>query len=250
MLLCVDIGNTNIVLGIKNGNQYNTCRFKTKKNESYDYYLENCKSFLDDNHFDNCIISSVVPSINNVMEKILYIYNKECPLIINPLMKASFHNEIEEPTSLGADLFTTAEGAVKLYGPGVIIVDMGTATKLMVVDKNYQFLGGAICAGMKKGLSTLFESAELLESFNVDSANKVVGGNTRECIESGYIFGNASMIDGMITRIKKELGTELKVVLTGGLSKKVKPYLNHDTIFVPDLIFIGMESLYEQNCKE
>ena len=247
MLLCLDIGNTNIVVAEVEQEIVNLFRLNTKgiiKKEDFSKQLIS-KSF------SNIIISSVVPSVNQKLNEIFKeLYNIE-PIYVDVSMKSNIEILIDNPNELGSDLLVAGVGAFSFFGGNNIIVDLGTANKILVMIGN-KFLGGAITPGFMSSFEGLFSNAELLNTIPLEIPKKVVGSNTIECIQSGSIIGTASMIEKMIEKIKKEIFAkynveEFKIILTGGNSLYIKDALEIKFEYMPNLLIDGLHVLYRLN---
>ena len=238
MLLCLDIGNTSIVVCEYDNSIINSFRIDTSNNIKKEDFLTNLKSSI----VDDIIISSVVPSINELISNILYsIYNKK-PIFVSVEMNTNINILIDNPKELGSDLLIAGVAASKRKG-NYLIIDMGTATKFLVVKGN-DFLGGAIAPGLMTSFEVLFKEAELLEKIELVTPKKIVGTSTVECIQSGYIVGFVSMIEKMVEKIQKEVG-DLNVILTGGNAIFVKESLSYE--YCPYLLIDGLVEVYNLN---
>ncbi len=254
MVLLFDIGNTNIVLGIvKNDRIVNTYRFVTNIDLTEDDYYQKISSVLNlykDETVDGAIISSVVPQIdpifNHMLEKYFGIKAKN----VGPGIKSGLTIKLENPKQAGADLLCDAIGAYHLYGGTSIIVDLGTATKLIVVNDKKEFLGGVICAGLKGSLESLINSTSKLSRTALIAPEKVINNETSLCIQSGIVHGHVAMIDGLIESFKKELKTDnVNVVLTGGYAVIIKDLLKSKVIYNPNVLLDGLYYIYQKNTK-
>ena len=256
MILAVDIGNTHIVLGCMDGyNIIQTARITTNKQKTdfeYAIDIKNMFEFFKTDIFtvDGAIISSVVPPITNTFIRAVNMVTGVKPLIVGKGIKTGINILLDDPGETGADLVAAAAGAMKLYSPPFIIIDMGTATTMTVVDKNGSFLGGAISPGVALGLSALASGTSQLPNVSFEPPARCIGSNTIDSMKSGNILGAASMIDGMIDRFQDELGYEATVIATGGLSNSIAPLCKHDIISNDDLILYGLAAIYEKNHKK
>lgn len=253
MLLAIDIGNTNITLGAYGGNYLSfTARLATDPLKTADQYAIEIKDVLSlygQNYaeIEDCIISSVVPavsdSISGAVAKLCHIV----PLILGPGVKTGLNIKIDNPAQLGADLVAGAVGALDEYTMPCVIIDMGTASTISVLDKNGAFLGGAIAAGVRLTLKALSENTSLLPSIPIEAPSSVIGRNTVECMQSGLIYGTAAMLDGILEKIEEELGETPTVVATGGLSKTVISHCKKNIIYSENLLLDGLRVIYEKN---
>lgn len=236
MLLLFDVGNSNIVLGIvENKTIISTYRFITNSSLTEDEYYHKFKEIIGKGNVEGIAISSVVPQIDNILVTMCHKYFNISPLLVNPFLISGLTYKIDNPSQLGADLLCDAVGACKKYpNQNIIIIDLGTASKFIVLTKNNEYLGGAISPGLLKSLASLINSAAKLSEVPMDIPSKVIGTDTQTCIQSGMIYGFSFLIDGMVKKIKQELNDENTVViLTGGLSSYVKSTLNFSYLDEP-----------------
>lgn len=253
MLLTVDIGNTNITLGAYNsGVLVFTARIATETAKTSDQYAVELNSIFSLNNInsediEDAIISSVVPpvgtSLSSAISKLCHIV----PLMLGPGIKTGLNIKIDNPAQLGADLVAGAVGALESYKMPCVIIDMGTASTVSVLDKNGTFLGGAIAAGVRLTLKALTENTAQLTSIPITAPNSVIGRNTVECMQSGLVFGTAAMLDGLLEKIEEELGETPTVVATGGLSKQIITYCKKNIIYSENLLLDGLKAIYEKN---
>ncbi len=249
MLLCFDIGNTNVVLAIvENKTIKKIFRFETNASLTEDEYYQKVKSVINNIEVDGVVISNVVPALDTIFEQMVKKYFNLKPMFIVPGIKSGLKLKIDSPKTLGADLLCDAVGAVAKYQAPLIIVDLGTATKFIVVNDNQEYLGGAIAPGMKGSLNSLISSAAKLSHTALVVPKNVIGNDTTTCIQSGMIYGTAAMIEGMVHKIKAELNLEnINVILTGGLSELIKDTLNISFHYEPNILINGLIYLYYKN---
>ena len=253
MLLTVDIGNTNITLGAYNNRILGfTARLSTDQKKTEDEYAIEIKQLLalndmSTNDIEDCIISSVVPSVAKSVSRAVAKLCQIVPLILGPGVKTGLNIKIDNPAQLGADLVAGAVGAIDTYKMPCVIVDMGTATTLSVLDKDGAFLGGVIAAGVRLTLKALAENTALLPSIPIEAPKSVIGTNTIECMQSGLVLGSAAMLDGLLDRIEAKLGETPTVVATGGLSKEIITHCKHSIIYNENLLLEGLCAIYEKN---
>ncbi len=253
LILLIDIGNTNIVLGISKDNQIiNTFRYVTNSLLTEDDYYQKISSSLNkyfkDDFVDGAIISSVVPQLDHVFNQMIEKYFKVKAMNVGPGLKSCLQIKIENPKQLGADLLCDAVGAYIKYGGPTIIIDMGTATKLLVVTKNKEFLGGAICAGIKGSMDSLVTTTSKLSRTSLEVPKKVINGDTSQCIQSGILYGHIAMVEGLVNKAKAEIGdSSTKVIVTGGYSNVIKAYLDSSYIYDANLLLDGMLFIYNKN---
>lgn len=253
MILVIDIGNTNIVIGgFCDKKVLFRERTSTNQNATALEYAVLIRSALEMNGFDSksvegAIISSVVPSINSTVCDAV---NKLCPvkpLLVGPGIKTGLSILIENPAQLGSDLVVAAVAGINEYPCPMIIVDMGTATTYSVIDKNKNYLGGLITTGMSVSTDALASKTSQLPKISFDLPKKVIGKNTVESIKSGIMYSNACSIDGICERIEEELGEKCTVLVTGGLAKLVTPLCKRKVIYDDDLILKGLMEIYYKN---
>lgn len=253
MLLAIDIGNTNISLGVFCDEVLRTtARLATSKDKTADEYAVDLMNVLslhgeDVLKIEDCIISSVVPSVSASVSSAVALLCDTVPLMVGPGVKTGLNIKIDNPAQLGADLVTGAVAALNEYTLPCIIIDMGTATTLSVLDRNGAFLGGTIGAGMRMTFNALAEGTAALPSVSITAPKSVIGKNTVDCMQSGIVLGTAAMLDGLIDRIEEDLGERATVVATGGLSREVISYCKNDIIYNENLLLDGLRMIYEKN---
>ena len=253
MILTVDIGNSNIVLGVVEENEILfEARLRTDATKTSDEYCIDLKMIMEVNHvevnaIEGSIVASVVPPVlNSIQTAIMKLTGKKC-LVVGPGLKTGLNIAIENPGQTGADLVVGCVAALREHGPPMIIVDMGTATTMVVLDKNGALVGGCICPGVKVSLDALTGKTALLPGIQLDQPKKAIGRNTIECMRSGIMLGNACMIDGMVERMEAELGYPAKVIATGGIARFITPMCKTQILYDKDLIVKGLAALYREN---
>ena len=253
MILAIDIGNTNIVLGgFVDDELVIVARIATDSTKTEDEYATKIKSVLtlhdiDKSSVKGAIISSVVPPLNTVMKKaVKSVYNID-PIMVGPGIKTGINIKCDDPSSVGADLICACVATHHIYGSPSLIVDMGTATKIMIVDKTGSFVGVSIIPGVNIALKTLASGTAQLPQISLEAPKSVIGKNTIDCMRSGAVFGNASMVDGMIDRFCDEVGDELPVYATGGIAPTIIPYCKHKITLEDNLVLKGLNILYKKN---
>ncbi|MBP0990225.1 MAG: type III pantothenate kinase [Oscillospiraceae bacterium] len=256
MILTVDIGNTNIVLAFWDGeNIAASSRAKTDKNKTSDEYAVTLRnvamiSGIKTELIEGAIISSVVPPLNLTMKRAIKRAFGFEPLIVGPGIKTGLNIKIDDPSQLGSDFVCGAVSALAKYPQPTVIVDLGTATKFSVVDKNGLFLGGSIYPGIKISLDALSSNTAQLPFISLDSPPlSVIGTNSVDSMKSGIIYGTACMIDGIIDMYRTELGKDLTVVSTGGFAEYIIPYCKCSIIQDENIILDGLRILYFKNTK-
>ncbi|MDO4324618.1 MAG: type III pantothenate kinase [bacterium] len=253
MILTIDMGNTNIVIGgIDNEKTYFVERVTTNHGKTDLEYAVNIKSILEihditPSAIEGAILSSVVPPLNAT---ILSAVEKICgfrPMLVGSGMKTGLNILMDNPKTVGSDMIVDAVAAIREYPCPIIVIDMGTATTMSVVDQAGNYIGGVILPGLKVSLDSLSGKAAQLPYISLDVPNKVIGKNTIDCMRAGIMYGNASMIDGIIDRMEAELGTTTSVVATGGLAKFITPLCKHQIAYEDDLLLKGLLILYNKN---
>lgn len=255
MILTIDVGNTNVVLGcVEDGVVKSKSRMATNPSDlANDYVLKMRQSFdfdgIDYRNFDGAILSSVVPQVNrSIKSAVKKLTGLDC-MIVGAGIKTGVNVRIDDPGTVAGDLITGAVGALALYEPPLIVVDMGTATTMVVMDGEGAYTGGAIIPGVGLSYSALSMGTSLLPNIAIEAPKKCIGTNTVDCMKSGAVFGTAAMIDGMIERMEQELGSGVTVVATGGISGSIIPYCKREIKHEPDLLLKGLAILYQKNAK-
>ncbi len=247
MVLLIDVGNSNIVFAFSDLEKINkSFRFKTMLDKTSDEYYILTKSMLDSFKFDNVIISSVVPVVTSALKKLFKSYYDIDSIIVGPGVKTGVQLKVDDPKTVGADIICDCSGAMK-YTDEAIIVDLGTATKYIYV-KNNTFYGCSIAPGVAISMKALVNNAALLPNIEFTSPKKVIATNTIACMQSGVILGSASQVDGMVSRIKEELGKEdICVFATGGLSSMIVHLCKNKIELKPELTLEGLLEIYKKN---
>ena len=253
MILAIDVGNTNIVIGCIDKEKchfierLSTVRIKTELE-----YAIDIKSVLDIYHvcpeeIEGGIISSVVPQITTniklAAEKIL----KKEILVIGSGIKTGLDIRIDDPGQLGADLVAASVAGIAEYPIPMMIFDMGTANTVCVIDREKRYLGGMIYPGLGVSLDSLTAHASQLGGISLEAPERVIGRNTIDCMKSGVIYSAAAAMDGIIDRIQEEMGETLTVIATGGLAKCIVPHCRREVILDDDLLLKGLLVLYDKN---
>lgn len=256
MIFVSDIGNTSISIGAyKDDKLIFTTRLFTDRRKSEDEYLISLKDILslhkiDANNFSGAVISSVVPEVTTPFSNAIKKLIKKEPIQVGSEHHGNFKVEILPVSYIGADLIAASVGALKKYPLPCLIADLGTATKILVIDENGIFRGCTIAPGVKISLDALSEKTSLLPDISLEKPERVIGENTVQCMQSGIVFGTASMLDGMIKRIKNELNAEdVTVVTTGGYSKEISECCESEIIYDENLLLEGLLEIYRSSLR-
>ena len=254
MILAIDVGNTNIVLGVmENEKIVFSGRLSTNINETDEEYAMKIHSFLRlHNLFDieGAIISSVVPALVGTLKKAVRLITGVNALVVGPGIKTGLSIEIDDPATLGADLVVGAVAAKEKYPHPTIIFDLGTATTGTVINAKGACIGGMIAAGVKSSINALSTGTAQLPQISITAPTKAIGTNTIDCMKSGAVIGAAVMLDGFVDRFEKELGQKATVVVTGGLGKSIVKNCTHEMIIDENLLLDGLRIIYYKNCDK
>lgn len=253
MILAIDIGNTNIVIGCLNKER--TCfveRLSTVRTKTELEYAVDIKTVLDIYHIsskdiEGGIISSVVPQITNVAKLVVEKILKKEVMVLGPGIKTGLNILMDQPAQLGADLVADAVAGIAEYPVPLLVIDMGTATTAFVIDEKKNYIGGMIFPGVGTALDALVSRASQLSGISIDAPKRVIGKNTIECMKSGVLYSSAGAIDGIIDRMEEELGQKATVIATGGLARKIVPYCKRKIILDEALLLKGLLVIYEKN---
>ena len=253
MLLAIDIGNTNIVIGvIENDAILLTERISTNTTKTEMEYAIDIKTVLDlngigEDHLEGSIVSSVVPQITRILCRAVEKITRLTPLVVGPGVKNGLNIQLDNPSEMGADRVADAVAAIHEYPVPLVIVDMGTATTLSVIDEKKRFIGGIIMPGVRISLDALTARASKLSGISIEEPRSFIGRSTQDCMKSGVLYGNAAAIDGLVDRIEAELGQPVSVIATGGMSKYVTPHCRRDVIMDDSLLLKGLNIIYKKN---
>ena len=255
MILAVDIGNSNIVLGCFDENEILfEDRLSTDRDSTVLEYAVIIKTSLEMHHLEyeqitGAIISSVVPSVTENVQQAIFRLIGQQAMVVSPGMKTGLNILLDDPKQLGSDRVADAVGAIGEYPCPLIIVDMGTATTISVIDGQKNFMGGMIIPGLQVSLDSLANRTSQLPHISLEAPKKVIGTNTVDCMKSGIIYSTAGSIDGAIERIEEELGETCTVVSTGGHARKIIPYCHHEILIDPHLLLKGLMTIYKKNLQ-
>ena len=255
MILTIDIGNTNIVIGcfLDNWLLFHE-RFGTnQKATSLEYASIFRETFELHNiqiaHITGGIISSVVPSVTNTVKDAVEKYTGTKILVVGPGLRSGIKLSVDNPAHLGSDLVVGAVAGIHDYPVPQILIDMGTATTVSGIDRNKAFIGKMILPGVAVSLDALINRTAQLPEISLDPPKKLIGSNTVDSIKSGVLYGNAGAIDGLIDRIEDELGEACTIVATGGLSGVIAPLCRHKMYLEENLLLKGLLLIYQKNIQ-
>ena len=255
MILAIDIGNTNIVLGcIDQDRCVFVERLSTVRTKTELEYAIDIKNVLDiyhirRNELEGGIISSVVPQITTIVKMAVEKILKREALVVGAGIRTGLNIRIDNPAQLGSDLVVDSVAGIAEYPVPLLIFDMGTANTGCVIDRNKNYIGGMIYPGIGVSLDSLTAHASQLGGISLEAPEHIVGKNTAECMKSGVLYSSAAAIDGIVDRLEEELGSDVTVVATGGLAKKIVPYCRRKIILDDNLLLKGMAIIYRKNRK-
>lgn len=253
MILAIDVGNTQTVLGLVDHGVLDAhWRIHSNPALTSDELRVKIGALLEASghgwsHVERVVISSVVPRLTSAYEDLSNAATGQPPMIVGPGLKTGMAIKYGNPHEVGADRIVNSVAAYAEYGGPLVIVDFGTATTVDVVDAEGAYLGGAIAPGIETGAEALFSKAARLSKVDLEAPPRVIGQTTRESLQAGLIMGGAAMIDGLVRRVWDELGSETKVVMTGGLAAQMGPLCTTCTAVDPDLTLKGLILIYERN---
>lgn len=256
MILAIDVGNTNTVMGVfdKKEKLLFDIRIETNASRMSDEYVIILMNILSLNKVEateikGAIISSVVPPVSEQIKNALKKFFGIEPMLVGPGVKTGLNIRIDDPATLGADMCCVGVAAKEFYPLPCIVIDLGTATKVFAVNEKSEFLGGIIGVGVKMALDALSSNTAALPLISTGKVEKAIGTNTVDCMRSGTILGMACMLDGFIERFEAEMGKAASIVATGGLSGLIIPYCKREITHDPDLLLKGLLAIYNRNKK-
>ncbi len=253
MILAIDIGNTNIVIGcFKDEEIIFTERLSTNQTATVLEYAISLKNVLEmyeinRDSVNGAIISSVVPNITCTVSLAVEKIAHTKPLIVGPGIKTGLSIKIDNPAQLGSDLVVGSVAGIAEYKAPMVIFDLGTATTVCVIGKNKDYLGGMIMPGINVSLNSLVGGTSQLPKISLEPPKKLIGTNTIDAMKSGILYSTAGGMDGIIDRIESELGEPVTAVATGGLAKVVVPVCKHSIILDDELLLKGLRIIYNKN---
>ena len=254
MILAIDVGNSNVVIGCLDENNQTVSRFRmvTDLKKTEDEYAAGMAAILLHNRvdtaaFEGAIICSVVPPLTDIFRRAV----EKCigckTMVVGTGVRTGLNIMIENPGTLGSDIVAASVAAMVKYPLPVIVIDMGTATTITVVDEGNRFLGGAIVPGVALSINALSAGTSLLQKVQIEAPSKCISSTTTACMQSGAVYGNAAMLDGMIDRFAAELGKTPSVVATGGIAAGIVPHCRHQIAYDEDLLLRGLGIIYRKN---
>ncbi len=253
MILTVDIGNSNIVIGGVRGDKIVfEARLRTERTKTSDEYALDLKNLMDiydveAKEVEGAVIASVVPQVLNSFRTAIKKLTGKVSLVVGPGIKTGLNILLENPGQTGADLVVADVAALREHKPPLVVIDMGTATTVSVLDKNGAHIGGCIIPGVKISMDALTERTALLPGLQLDKPKRAIGRNTVDAMRSGIMLGTACMLDGIVDRMEEELGEKVTVIATGGIAKFIVPLCRRPMIYDKDLLIKGLVALYKDN---
>ena len=256
MLLALDIGNSNIVIGASENKEWeHQWRIQTDADKTADEYgvlfgnlFREVNLEYDD--FSRIIVSSVVPQLTQTISEVFEKRSHTKALVLNGKIDTGIELKTDSPQSVGADLIADAVGAYNVFGDNCIVVDFGTATTVIAVQNPGELIGGAICAGVKVTVDALVGKAAQLSQIPLEPPKNIIGRNTIESMQSGLVLGHICMIEGLVDRMQKQLGGSAKVLATGGLSEKMGVHTDYFDVIDPMLTLDGLRLIMERQDQE
>lgn len=256
LLLAIHIGNTHVLLGVlENGQPVFEARLATDARRTADQYRLELKQLLAEHKIapdalTDCIISSVVPPVfNEVCRAASQLVGRK-PMAVAPGLKTGLNIHMDVPSRVGSDRIVNAVAALDRYAPPLILIDMGTATTIDVVDEGSHYLGGCIIPGVGVSLDALTAQAAQLPGIQLGKPGSVIGRNTEDCMRSGVMYGAAAMLDGMLDRIEAELGKPAAAIATGGAASIIVPLCRREIAVDDGLLLRGLHILYQKNRRK
>ncbi|WP_427126374.1 type III pantothenate kinase [Priestia megaterium] len=255
MIFVLDVGNTNTVLGVYDGDELKYhWRVETSRNKTEDEYGMTIKALLEHvslsfKDIHGIIISSVVPPIMFALERMCQKYFHLKPLVVGPGIKTGLNIKYENPREVGADRIVNAVAGIQLYGSPLIIVDFGTATTYCYIDENKQYMGGAIAPGINISTEALYSRASKLPRIEIARPNSIVGKNTVSAMQAGILYGYVGQVEGIVARMKEQSTVNPKVIATGGLATLIAKESDIIDIVDPFLTLKGLQIIYTKNME-
>lgn len=253
MILAIDAGNTQICLCCAEGREIlSVARIETNRSKTEYEYAATISQILrldgkGAEDFEGAIISSVVPQLTDTLRVAVRLVTGRDALIVGAGVKTGLNIGLDDPATLGADLVAAAVAALDKYTPPLVIIDMGTATTLTVINEKGRFMGGAIVPGVGISANALVSHASLLPHIEISAPKSCICANTEDAMKAGVVFGAAGALDGLLARVEAELGASVACIATGGLAAKITPYCSHPIDVDSDLLPRGLCLLWEKN---
>ena len=256
MILVVDVGNTNIVMGIYDGDvlvanwRVSTVASRTSDETGLlmSQFIEHMGIKTED--INDVIISSVVPSLMHTLDLAMQKFLGIKPMIVTNTMNTGIKIKYDNPKEVGADRIVNAVAALEIYGGPLIIIDFGTATTFCAIDRDRNYLGGVICPGIKISMDSLFEKTAKLPRIEIVKPEKIIGTNTVESMQSGAIYGYTGQIEYIVNKMKKEMDDDVKVIATGGMAGMISAETNCIDEVNRKLTLEGLRILYKMNNRK
>lgn len=255
MLLVIDIGNTNTVLGIYDGDRLvQHWRLATSRSRTSDEYGVLIRQLFEMapheiQKINGCIVACVVPPMQATITSMVERFFNIVPLVVGPGIKTGMPILYENPREVGADRVVNAVAAYERFRQACIVVDFGTATTFDAISTDGRYLGGSIVPGVVISAEALFQRASKLPRVEIVAPEKVIGRNTVTSMQSGLLYGYVSLVDGMVDRISEEMQCSVRVIATGGLSSLFATHSRRIEDYDPDLTLVGLKILYERNVR-
>lgn len=255
MVITVDVGNTNIVIGAFRGdNIVFKSRISTDSKKTEDEYaviIRNAFSMhnISASEISGAIISSVVPPLTTTIKMAIKLCFGVNSAVVGPGIKTGIKIVCDSPSEVGADLICASVAAHELYKKSTVVIDLGTATKFIILTQDGSYIGLSIAPGVQMGINALSSGTAQLPQVGLEAPKSVIGKNTSDCIKSGVLLGHASMVDGMLDRIFDELGENWYIAATGGLAESIIPNCRHKIDIDDDLLLKGLKFIYDKNKK-
>lgn len=254
MLLAADLGNTNITLGVfRERELLFSARLSSSRSRTADEYAVLLDALLrmrgvDPRDIHGAVLSSELKPLTPVFSAAVELLCRTRPLIVGPGVRTGLDIRVDIPSQVGSDIAVCSVAALSLQAPPLAVVDLGTATTLTLIDGRGQLTGVMICPGVRSGLEALSFAAAALPDISLERPRALLGKNTVDSMTSGVIYGAAAMIDGLVERLREEVGAEeLPVIATGGLADAILPYCRTKTRHEPELVLLGLRLVWEQN---
>jgi type III pantothenate kinase len=256
MIVTFDLGNSDLVVGsFKDNRLITTFRTRSDRYKSVDEFAYTLKELFFSKGLDSmatrgAVLASVVPELTKVVVAAIKRVCGVEPLVLAPGVKTGLRIKADNPAEVGADLIGDCVGAILRYPLPAIVIDLGTASKIIAIDEQGTFIGCAIAPGLKLSAEALTRTASQLPTISLVMPKKAICNNTPDCMNSGFVYGAAAMVDGMIQRFELEMGKKCTRIMTGGLTSVVSPACREPIIVDRELLLYGLYEIYNRNIKE